>query len=128
MTTRGDLSTFNRLKKNLRALPISLAHDVAKRAAPNMTDFATGAYNSGRTVYDAARPLGVNGNRLSLHRTGDTEKTLRFKADGRIVRCVLGTRYAKYLIGKYGVLPSGRIPARWQARLAELVANAKVKL
>lgn len=128
MTVRGDFSTFNRLKKNLRALPLSLAHDVSQRAAPAMTSLATSAYNSGRTVYDAPRSPSVNGGPLRLHRTGDTEKTLRFKADGRIVRCVLGTRYAKYLIGKYGVLPSGRIPARWQARLVDLVAEAKVTL
>jgi hypothetical protein len=128
VTVRGDFDTLNRFKANLRRLPVSLAHDVAQRAAPDMTGLATSAYNSGRTVYDAPRPPSVNGGPLQLRRTGDTEKTLRFKADGRIVRCVLGTRYAKYLIGKYGVLPMGRIPARWQARLVELVANAKVKL
>jgi hypothetical protein len=128
VTTRGDFGTLNRLKQNLRALPVSLAHDVARRAAPAMTGLATGAYNSGRTVYDAPRPLGVEGNRLSLHRTGATEGTLRFVANGRIVRCVLGTRYAKYLIGKYGVLPMGRIPARWQARLVDLVSEARVTL
>jgi hypothetical protein len=128
VTTGGDFGTLNRLKRNLRALPLSLAHDVAKRAAPDMTSFATSAYNSGRTVYDAPRPLGVDGNKLSLRRTGQTEGTLRFVANGRIVRCVLGTRYAKYLIGRYKVLPMGSIPARWQARLVELVANAKVEL
>jgi hypothetical protein len=93
-----------------------------------MTSLAETAFNSGRTVYDAPRPVGVDGRPLKLRRTGDTEKTLRFKADGRIVRCVLGTRYAKYLIGKYAVLPMGRMPARWQARLVDLVADAKVVL
>lgn len=128
MTVRGDYATLNRLKARLRAMPVSLAHDVAKRTAPAVTSLATSAFTSGRTVYDDPRPRGVDGQPLALRRTGDTEKTIRFVSNGRIVRCVLGTRYAKYLIGKYAILPMGRIPARWQARIAELVANAEVAL
>ncbi len=128
MTTKGDFATLNRLKARLRAMPVSLAHDVAKRTAPRVTSLATVAFTTGRTVYDEARPKGVNGQPLTLRRTGQTEGTIRFVANGRIVRCVLGTRYARYLIGKYAILPMGRIPARWQAQIAELVANSQVEL
>jgi len=128
MPTSGDFSTLNRLKKNLRAMPVSFAHDVAKRTAPRVTSLATVAFTTGRTVYDEARPKGVNGQPLTLRRTGQTEGTIRFVANGRIVRCVLGTRYAKFLVGKYGILPMGRIPARWQQHIAELVSQATVSL
>jgi hypothetical protein len=128
VSVKGDFSTLNRLKKNLRQMPVSMAHDVAQRTAPSVTSLTTIAFNSGRTVYGDARPRGVDGRALTLRRTGNTERTIRFVANGRIVRCVLGPKYARFLVGKYQVLPMGRIPAEWQARIAELVASAEVEL
>lgn len=134
VTTRGDFSTLNRLKKNLRALPISIAHDVAKRTAPAVTSLATTAFTSGRTVYDEARPRGVDGRPLTLHETGQTKETVRFVANGRIVRAVLagkdkyGRKYQHFLVGLYRVLPMGRIPAHWQKRIRDLVAESGVEL
>lgn len=125
---KGDpIATFGKLKKNLRALPLSLAHDVAQASAPGLTDRTRRAYSSGQTVYGNARPAGVDGVTLDLKRTGDTERTLHFVANGRIVRCVLGTRYARYLIGKYRILPNGAMPAEWSRYLAELVRAAKAE-
>ena len=134
MTTRGDFSTLNRLKKNLRALPHSIAHDVAKRTAPAVTSLATTAFTSGRTVYDEPRPRGVDGRPLRLRQTGQTEETLRFVANGRIVRAVLagkdkyGRKYQHFLVGLYGGVPMGRIPAHWQRRIRDLVAEYEAKL
>jgi hypothetical protein len=50
---------------------------------------------------------------------------LRFAANGRIVRVVLGKPYQKYLIGKYGILPQGKraIPANWTRTLNEIVST-----
>jgi hypothetical protein len=134
VSVKGDFSTLNRLKKNLRQMPISVAHDVAQRTAPSVTSLTAIAFNSGRSVYGDARPRGEGGRALTLRQTGATEREIRFVANGRIVRAVLtgkdkyGRQYAKYLIGKYGILPMGRIPAEWQARIAELVASAEVEL
>jgi hypothetical protein len=134
MSVKGDFSTLNRLKRNLRAMPVSLAHDVAQRTAPAVTRHAAASFNSGRTVYDAPRPPSVNGGPLTLRETGDTEKAIRFVANGRIVRVVISHRdkygrpYVKYLVGKYEVLPMGRIPAHWQKTIAELVSATKVDL
>jgi hypothetical protein len=119
-------STLGKLKANLRALPVSIAHEVAASAAPGLTQRTRGAFNSGQTVYGEARPAGVNGEPLSLEQTGATKKTLQFVANGRIVRCVLGTPYAKYLIGKYKVLPNGAMPAEWSRYLAGEVARVKL--
>lgn len=126
MALRGDLSSVRGLKSSLRALPLSVAHSVAQRAAPAMTDLTEGAFQSKRTVYGEARPAGVNGNTLALFRTGRTRSTLKFVANGTIVRCVLGTPWAKYLIGKYSILPNGALPAAWSRKLGELVAATKV--
>lgn len=86
-----------------------------------MTGLAGEAYDGGKTVYGEARPLGASGQPLSLEASGATRRTLRFTATGTVVRCVLGTRWAKYLIGKYAILPNGALPAGWSRRLDQLV-------
>lgn len=127
MPVRGDISSIARLKSTINALPKSVAHDVAQRAAPAMTELARGAYDSGQTVYGESRPAGAGGQALTLKRTGAVERALRFVANGTVVRCVLGpvnrkgVEYAKYLIGKYSILPNGGLPAAWSARLRDLV-------
>lgn len=119
---RGDISSIKGLKASLRALPLSVAHDVAQSAAPAMTTLTTDALASKRTVYGDTRPLGADGNPLTLQRSGRTRATMKFVANGTTVRCVLGTPYARYLIGKYGILPNGALPVEWSRRLAEIVA------
>ena len=123
MALRGDLGHIAGLKSRLRALPVSIAHDVAQRAAPEMTGLTREAFAGNRSVYGDPRPASrVSGAPLSLTRTGATARELRFVAVGTIVRCVLGPKYAKYLIGKYGVLPNGALPAAWSDRLRAVVA------
>jgi hypothetical protein len=49
-------------------------------------------------------------------------------AIGTITRCVLGTDYARFLIGKYGILPSGRgvLPHEWGKAIAEVVKEQTI--
>ncbi len=66
--------------------------------------------------------------KLTLVDTGDTRRTMHFEARGRLVRCRLGPRYAKYLIGKYKILPIGdrtSMPAAWTRALDELVQTVQ---
>jgi len=127
---KGDLSSLKRLKANLRALPLSIAHDVSQRAAPAMTDLTQQAFTSKRNVYGEARPLSTQAGhkQLTLHRTGAVQAALRFVANGTVLRCVIGPNYARYLIGKYGILPNGALPASWSRRLGEIVDTTKVQL
>jgi len=103
----------------IRGLPLYLAHVVARESAPKITVDAGAAYDGGRTVYGDARPLSKAGEPLSLVQSTATRKTVRFVADGRIIRCALGTPYAKYLIGKYKILPvgNGPMPVAWKRKL-----------
>lgn len=129
MGLRGDLSTIRRLNRRLRELPISIAHDVAQRAAPVLTALAREAHEARRSVYGESRPIGITtGEVLDLEVTGDTARALRFVANGTVVRAVLPTRYAKYLIGKYGILPNGAIPVSWEQALNDLVREYQVLL
>lgn len=123
---RGNPAKLSQLAGALRKLPTRLAQTVAGRVAPAISARAASAYSSGRTVYGDARPLGVQGNALTLMQSGRTQSLLRFVAVGTIVRCVLGTRYAKYLIGKYRILPMGSLPITWQQEIGD-VARQEIR-
>ncbi len=127
MGLKGNLSSLKGLKQTIRALPVTVAADVAKRAAPALSSEARGAFDSGQTVYGEARPAGVDGRQLTLVKSGATRDALRFVSIGTIVRCVLPTRWAPYLIGKYSILPNGALPVGWSKRLSAVVADTKVK-
>lgn len=125
MSLKGDLSTLKKMKASLRALPRSVAHQVAQKGAPKLTELTREAFNGNRNVYGDARPAGADGQPLTLVKTGATQAYLKFTANGSIIRAVLGTPYAKYLIGKYGVLPNGAMPVKWSRALAEIVKTAR---
>lgn len=125
MGLKGDVGKLRTFKQQLREFPLTLAAAVAGDAAPAMTDLAAGAYDGGRTVYGDTRPKGVDGQALDLEVTGAARAQMRFVAVGTIVRCVLGPRYARFLVGKYSVLPNGAMPTAWRAKLDALVAAQK---
>jgi len=113
--------TLASLKSKLAEMPRTVAVDVAKRASPQLTTLTQEAFTGGQTIYGEARPLGVDGQPLDLYRTGSVAAQLKFTTNGTIVRAVLGPKHAKYLIGKYGILPNGSMPVRWRAALDTLV-------
>lgn len=127
MGLRGSIEKIQDFKRSLREMPRTIAADVASRAAPALTDRTRQSFDAGQTVYGDARPAGVNGQALTLRKTGAASRELKFVAVGTIVRCVLGPDYAKYLIGKYSVLPNGAMPAAWSKALRELTASFKPK-
>ena len=116
--------SIREFKQRLAKLPLSVAHSIAQQAAPLLTRFAQEANARRENVYGDSYPVGADGAQLSLVLTGDTRRTLRFVVNGTIIRCALGPRYAKYLIGKYKILPIGdrtAMPANWRRALDELV-------
>lgn len=129
-------SGVRRIGKSLRDIQadiakqaMSVAHDIAQRTAPALTALARGAYQSGRNVYGDARPSSVTGNALTLMDSGDTFRDLRFRVSGTVMWCDLGTPYAKYLIGRYKVLPIGdrtAIPVDW-ARTIRAITDEVVQ-
>lgn len=114
----GD--TLAKVQKRVRSLGVVAAQRVAQEAAPAITRDALASFDSGRTATGGPRPSGVRGP-VSLVRTGRTRATVRFVANGTVMRAVLGTRYARYLIGRFGILPSGAIPTAWKATIGEIV-------
>ena len=63
---------------------------------------------------------------LTLVLTGKVQSFVRFTSDGtRRIRAELATKYARYLIGKYGVLPNSRVamPVKWSAIIGDITAH-----
>jgi hypothetical protein len=115
------LATIAAFRSRVRELPLRIQTATAKAGEAVLTQMLQGDFDAGRTVFDSARPLGVKGQPLSLVKTGRTRGHLSFVAIGRILRSHLPTKHARYLIGKYQILPSSRIPAPWSRALTTIV-------
>lgn len=122
MAFRGNPRNVREFEQRLRRIPsIANAERIAKIAAGVITETARASFDAGETAYGDGRPSGKHGP-LTLVKTGTTRTHLTFAATGTRIRAVLSTKYAKYLIGKYGVLPSGNapVPYKWQEALSEI--------
>lgn len=120
---KGDTRSLREFAKRLRAVPTKAAITIAKAAAPKISALASAAYDGGQTVHGTARPGGVSGP-LTLVQSGATRAQVRFVSDGGTkIRAVLGTKYARYLIGKYQILPSGALPTVWAQLLGKVAAD-----
>ena len=120
----GNPRTLREFARTLSKISTVMAQTVAQRGAPEITTLAARSYDSGRTAYDESRPVGVQGNSLDLVASGKTRENMRFVATGTQMRCVLGPRWAKYLVGKYKILPQS-LPENWSKRLAD-IANEEI--
>lgn len=124
MIDAAGLRSIRALQNSLRRMPITAAARIAQRYAPEASRLARGAHDGGRTAYGSARPRAVSGAALTLNRTGATRAALSFIATGRQVRLTRLPRYAKYLIGKYDLLPNGPLPQAWRERITRIAAEA----
>ena len=115
ITGKGPSGGFPDVKKALRLQPITVARTIASRVSPSLTSLSQASYREAQTVYGRPRPRGEGGKVLSLVKTGATLRDTKFIAIGTETMCRLGTPYAKYLIGKYTILPNGSaaIPVPW---------------
>lgn len=124
---KGDVSKLQRLQDVLREVPRAIAADVAKRGAPELTNDLQGNYDGGRSAYGDPNPAGVDGQPLTLRKSGATDAVLRFVATDTTVSTPGFPPYLKFLIGKYRVLPNGKqaIPETWRKILADKVRTYK---
>lgn len=123
MALHGDTRTLRSLQRALKKLPITASARIAARSAPAMSELARSAFDSGESVYGPARPRGVDGQRLTLEKTGRTRGSLDFAATGRDIRLVRLPNYARFLIGKYDILPNGPLPLSWRERMTRIAAE-----
>jgi hypothetical protein len=121
----APIGNLKKLAKAMREVPKVLAQRVAAKVAPDLTGKARASFAAGENVYGDARPAGVNGAPLTLDRTGATKASIRFVSVGTIVRATLGTKYARYLVGKYKILPASGspMPAAWQEAVGKIAGD-----
>ena len=120
---RGNPGLLAQLGRKLAELPTTVRAEVARQAAPIVTELAQSAFDGGQTVYGDVRPTGVNGDALDLKVTGSVRRSLGFVANGTQLRCTLGPRHMKFLIGKYKILPNNALPFRWRRVLDEITTR-----
>lgn len=120
---RSDPNSLFALRKKLQGISFAVASAVARRGAAAVTMMARTSYVSGENVYGDGREAGKGGAFLSLIKSGDTLKFMFFEPIGASMRCSLGTPYAKYLIGKYTILPHGGVamPVKWKQALDRIM-------
>ena len=138
---RSGIDSMSRLKSAIRDLPVRIRSSVAKDTSGYLDIEVRAVFAAGQTVFDTPRPLGTSGNTLTLVDPRPSPKTSRqwkkrkgtwphtgqhvrdslgFTSNGTVVRAVLGQKYAKYLVGKYRILPM-LLPSAWQAQIERIV-------
>jgi hypothetical protein len=122
---KGNIQSVRDLEKRIRSCANPAVGElIAKEAAGVITEKLQASFDSGVTPYGDDRPDGFYGP-VALVETGNTRAFMRFGAVGRRIRCVLGSRYSKYLIGRFRILPQGgqKIPFPWAEALAEIAGR-----
>jgi len=123
--THGKAGSLRALRNRLKKLGLKYVQkqEIARKSAASLNPIMQRDYDAGRTVYGAVRPLGVSGP-LDLINTRIMRDTFEFVAQGAVLRVRLTATYAKFLIGKYQVLPIGdrtAMPRRWQTMIDTIV-------
>ena len=122
MAMKGNVKSVRQFEAQLRKVgSVQTAERIAKIGAQVLTEKLDASFDSGNTVYNDSRPDGFHGA-VDLVKTGTIRSHLRFRSVGRLIRCVLGTKYAKYMIGRFRILPNGgtAMPFEWSEALAEI--------
>ena len=105
------------IKQRLDDTRIEVATEVARQSVGAVNAIARSDFASGRNCYGEARALGRNGNVVSLHDTGRLGREFGFEQIGTSLRMEIAIPYAKYMVGRFEILPIGdrsAIPIRWK--------------
>ncbi len=128
MALVGDLNRLRDLKRSLKSVPVTAVAKIASAAAPVITAQAQATFRSGQDVFGAPRLKSVQGGNLSLVQSGATRNAINFIATGRDIRVARLPKYAKFLIGRYGILPNGKqLPQTWRGALGAIALSVLSK-
>jgi hypothetical protein len=127
MSVRRRGASLDDIRNRIKTIGVRAAIETAARGADSLTTQALSDFDSGRNAYGDPRPLGTRGP-VTLVRTGRLRGLFGFASSGTRLRVVLNTPYAKYMVGRFGILPAGRsaIPARWRDLLQQALRDSGV--
>lgn len=111
--------SLRQFSADLKRLPRTVAHRIAKVAAPEISALAKASFDSSSTPYGVPWEPGEDGSKVTLRKTGALERFVHYVAIGAKLRIALGVPYAKFQIGKRPVYPrqDGALPSAYSARL-----------
>jgi hypothetical protein len=108
----GDISKIRSLERSIRELPRVLGAKVAAAAAAKITEMNRATFAAGQNAYGDRWLPGVDGKDVDLRATGTLAGSISYHAAGTRLRAHLGPPYAKYVVGKRPVLPTGKLPLK----------------
>ena len=109
---KGDISKIRGLERSIRDLPKVVGAKVAAAAAAKITEMNRVTFNAGQNAYgDPWLPMS-DGERATLKKSGILAGSIAYVATGTRLRAHLGPSYAKYVVGKRPVLPTGKLPLK----------------
>ena len=119
-------TSIHKFAQGLRELPRLVANRAATLAAERLTEVARGTFERSENAYGRSWILSSKGERVTLRDTGSLARTIRYKAIGTRIRVELGTRYAKYQVGRRPIFPTqtSALPPAYVAALKASVAEA----
>ncbi len=124
MSRALDISSLSKMSATLRALPTVLAQKIATKAAPVISQFANESFEASTDPYGVAWTPKADGSTATLVKTGNMKRFLYYVAIGTKLRVALGTRYAKYQIGKRPVFPrAGVLPSKYATALVQIAQS-----
>lgn len=117
----GSTASLKAFAARLRALPMVVAHKVAQRAAPLLTEAAQASFRASEDPYGVAWEPGAEGQRVTLRKSGTLLSNVRYVAIGTRIRLAITTGYAKFQVGRRPVtpLPGEPLPAAYAAALEQ---------
>ena len=113
----GDIGKIRLLEKSIRDLPRVIGAKVAASAALEISRLARATFYAGQNAYGDRWLPGYDGKPVDLRETGALAGGVAYVATGTKLRARLGPAYAKYVIGKRPIFPTGKLPLAYQAAL-----------
>lgn len=121
-----DLAGIAEIQRRVKRVRTQLRGRAAAGIAREFTRLTRKAYDTGRQVNGAPRPLGVAGNKLTLVRTGETRRGLRYASRrGKVSIRLAGA--SQYLL-RYGILPTRELPPKWTRAASAVVRRVATQL
>lgn len=120
----GDVRKLKDLHKLLFEMTETAAIRVAAASVGGINAQSERSYAAGETPEGQPwKPSEVTGERVTLVKSGNLKRQVRYVAIGTAVRCALGVKYAKYQIGKRRVFPhkNSLLPVAYREAIVKAV-------
>ena len=119
------MSSLAEFAARLRKLPTVLAIEVAKAAAPVMTDLVHQTFEASEDAFGGSWKIRSDGSRATLKKSGALAKNVKYVAVGTKIRLALGVSYARYLIATRPIAPKqGQgLPVSYSQALSRVTAD-----